>query len=572
MSDRMRVSLSELITDSKLRQLAGSVYFGRGATYFRDGHVACLEVDGKRVKAKVRGNGGSYKTEIGAASNGRLVYKCSCPLGYDDEFCKHLVATGLAFINRDVDASDEPPSPPVDVKAFLGAMDKDGLVAFILNLANENSDLSTRLELLAAGSKDRKASSRDFTKAIDNAFYMDDGFVGYKEIYDYSAGIELVLDSLREAFKNGQHEAAMRAAEHALSYVDEVMNSSDSECELSDLFIGFLELFMEAAAKVKPPPEKLAAKLLKWKLNDGFAVFDRLDEFAGQLEPAVGKELGRLAKIEWAQLPPLKPGEERDYGVRSVLERMMLDALPESNALEKRIEIMSKDLGGEDRYLRIAELCRDAKRHDLAIKWAEDGVKAFKKGFCGRLQDFLVDEYIHEKRFSDATSLAWSLFAQSASLQCYQKLLGSAKEAGSVDEWREKALRHIRGKPNVDWRGKPDRSLLVEIFLWEKRDDDAWKEATEGGCDSMRWSALSRARGKEHPADSAFICKEKLLPALLARTGDNAYRDTIVMLEKLKDYMKRDGKLAEFKSYCDELRLTCKARRNFIRDMDKAKL
>ena len=39
-----------------------------------------------------------YKTSL-TVKNGFLHGNCSCPLGDEGEFCKHLVATGLAFLN-----------------------------------------------------------------------------------------------------------------------------------------------------------------------------------------------------------------------------------------------------------------------------------------------------------------------------------------------------------------------------------------------------------------------------------------------------------------------------------------
>ena len=117
-----------------------------------------------------------------------------------------------------------------------------------------------------------------------------------------------------------------------------------------------------------------------------------------------------------------------------------------------------------------------------------------------------------------------------------------------------------------------DSSLLVEIVLWEKQEDIAWKEALAGGCNSKLWMALAGLRAKEHPAEATVVYETWILPELLSHTGDEAYRETTFALLSLEDCMTHTGRHDEFKSYCSSLRLTYKARRNFIRAMDKAGL
>ena len=91
--------LKQIITRKTLREEAGSTYFGRGLDYFKSGYVKKLEVHGNRIEGSVRGSRlyhCSIECDIDADS---LFGECSCPLGDDGEFCKHLVALGLAFIN-----------------------------------------------------------------------------------------------------------------------------------------------------------------------------------------------------------------------------------------------------------------------------------------------------------------------------------------------------------------------------------------------------------------------------------------------------------------------------------------
>lgn len=74
--------------------LAGDRAHGRGARYALDGRVTITADGGGAVSAIVVG-GQTYLVEVGFQL-GELVHRCSCPVGIDGSFCKHLVAVVLA--------------------------------------------------------------------------------------------------------------------------------------------------------------------------------------------------------------------------------------------------------------------------------------------------------------------------------------------------------------------------------------------------------------------------------------------------------------------------------------------
>jgi len=86
--------LAKLLTEATIRRLAGDRYYQRGLDYFKRGHVVSLDVFENTLQAVVRGTE-DYTVEIVAKAN-RMDFDCACPLGDDEEFCKHCVATALA--------------------------------------------------------------------------------------------------------------------------------------------------------------------------------------------------------------------------------------------------------------------------------------------------------------------------------------------------------------------------------------------------------------------------------------------------------------------------------------------
>lgn len=88
----MSTHLKQLLSSATLRDLAGAASFRRGEEYAANGHVVGPTVDGDRISARVLGTD-EYRVGLWVAS-GALEYDCTCPVGRDGDFCKHLAAAG----------------------------------------------------------------------------------------------------------------------------------------------------------------------------------------------------------------------------------------------------------------------------------------------------------------------------------------------------------------------------------------------------------------------------------------------------------------------------------------------
>lgn len=164
-----------------------------------------------------------------------------------------------------------------------------------------------------------------------------------------------------------------------------------------------------------------------------------------------------------------------------------------------------------------AEVHREARRHDNALLWAEKGLKAFPDRTDARLREFAADEYHRRGRHDEAMKLTWTELSERPFLETYKTLEKHAKRAGAWPEWRERALGEVRvriGKAKEKVRGQArprwiqaddDHSVLVEIFLHEGKNEDAWREAAAGGCSNSLWLRLAAKREKDHPERAAPI-------------------------------------------------------------------
>ncbi|MCU1266701.1 MAG: hypothetical protein JWM21_3019 [Acidobacteria bacterium] len=321
----------------------------------------------------------------------------------------------------------------------------------------------------------------------------------------------------------------------------------------------------------------------------------------------------------------LTSGPQHDEeGVSGYLKRSRITSIMETLAqqagdCEALVAIKRRDLSRPYSYLQIAEIYRNSREHDKALEWAEQGVRLFSVA-DSRLSDFLADEYHRRGRHAEAMALVWAEFIQTPGLETYQKLQvnalqmsdnlqivvteneGTPKLSGATNaarrtnrrqtkvrrtsqensewlQWREKALAHLRAvidkeklavKPaKSPWfrQREVDHSQLVEIFLWEKKYEEAWQEATAGGCADYLLLRLADATAKDDPERALPVYKELIAPTL-GQTNNAAYDEAIKLLRKLRQVMTALDRRAEFDDYLVALRVEYKRKRNFIKLLD----
>jgi uncharacterized Zn finger protein len=579
--------LADLLDRSALRRAAGPRSFERGENYFRGGHVAALAEDRGMITATVLGSR-RYRVKLWAEGR-EIEHSCTCPVGRDGGFCKHCVAAGLAWFDRGGPEraggkkSVRPATTMEDVRDWLAAQDKDALVAMVMDQAAGDDRLRRRL-LLQVAKRGAKGLDLDaYRQAIDQAVEAGD-FVGYEEAYEYAAGIDEAIDSIEELLRKGHPSAVIELAEHALQGVEEARGSvDDSGGEIRAILERLQVIHLKACRKARPDPEELARRLFFWEVR---CDWDTFHGAAGTYATVLGKkglaEYRRLAEAEWAKVPPLGPGREdaEKYGKRFRITHIMETLARRTGDVETMIAIKKRDLSSAWNYLQIAETYKGAGKHDLALEWAERGIKAFPERTDSRLREFLAGEYHRRGRHDDAMALAWAKFAESPGLGPYQKLKSHAEKAGDWPAWRSRALEFLRQSiakrkreargSRWGWYSEADHTELVRVFLWEKDIEAAWREAREGGCSGELWLELAAKREQEHPEDALPIYQQRIEPTLQQKNKE-AYREAIGLLKKVERLMERLGRKAEFARYLESVRAEHKAKRNFVKMLERGR-
>ncbi|MBY0270160.1 MAG: hypothetical protein K2X06_09845 [Burkholderiales bacterium] len=136
------------INKASLKKMAGEKYFERGLDYFKSGAVIYLRVGDDGIAARVQGTESLPYTVRFWLKQQELQWGCTCPLGIEGAFCKHIVATGLAWIAGDI-IEDEPDigEELQEIQAFLTTLDKQALVDLLSRQAVWDENLFEEVRL-----------------------------------------------------------------------------------------------------------------------------------------------------------------------------------------------------------------------------------------------------------------------------------------------------------------------------------------------------------------------------------------------------------------------------------------
>jgi len=563
-----------------LEAMADRRSFDRGVLYAANGRVGKRTATELCVKAKVRGSS-SYQVKL-SLNDGEPGFDCSCPVGMEGRFCKHAVAVALVVTDAVADP-DQQAEAVIDIRAYLAGLDHVALVELLVERAAEDEHFDARLWMSAARAIEGPPPISVFRHALDEAFVVGD-YVGYREMYGYATNIESVLDSLRELLDDGQAEAVIALAEHAVDRAEDAVGYvDDSDGWMSMIAEQLQELHYDACRAAKPEPVALARTLFERERHSG-----DLDVFHGAASTyakVLGKkglaEYRRLAQEEWDALPSLAPGqEERSYSSRRFRITQIMETLAElTGDVDAVVDVLARDQSSAYQFVRIAELYTKAGRYDDALAWAEKGL-ALHGGSDSRLVDAAAEEYHRAGRGEDAVRVAWDAYEASPALRTYRQLAEQATRAGLWPDWHEKSLALLREriarKDRQPARGRAtrwaapggDSSTLVEALLYDGDVGQAWSEANAAGCRRDLWLKLAGLREAEHPLEAIPIWQGEIERVIDAK-NNQAYAQAVDLIVRVRRLMIAADREADFASYVAKLRMTHKPKRNLMKLFDE---
>lgn len=559
-----KITLVDLVTEAGLRSLAGERYFERGVEYFRCDAVERLRSDENQISSRVIGTE-SYRCRLWIAK-GMLDWECSCPLGEEGEFCKHLVATGLAWIARGGKTTVAPEANAI--RAYLERCDRRVLVKLLIERAEEDDELASALLVAASeATVPEPAAVRETLRKL----LAIRGFIEYREMRSFVARAATAVDLLKATLEKSPARETAELAEYALKLALRAMGQvDDSDGGLGQFISSIAEVHAEAAGRKAYAPPELAKRLLALELADGYGFFNR-EDYGSALGKAGMAAYRTLVMDAWKKVPHRGPEDRREDKTHEhyVITGIMKDLAQKDGDVDALVEVLRRDLTSTMGYLEIAEALAAAGREEEALTWAEEGRRTFSRGTSIPLDEFLVAAYHRQGRHEKAIGKRWESFQDYPGLQTYRNLKASADKLKAWSAWREKAFavalaNGIRRTEAVRGYGlRVDASLPVAILLWEGDPRAALKEARAGGCDEQLWLRLAGALEKSQPQEAIAIYGERIGP-IVSRGGNVAYEEAIGLVRRYRSLLAAVGKGSEFSSFAERLRGEHRAKRNFM--------
>lgn len=344
------------------------------------------------------------------------------------------------------------------IREWLNTQNRDVLVNMIVEQAEDDERLFRQLYMKAARSK--ACDVKVYRDALEAAIHID-GFISYRETYDYASGIEDVVDSIEELLNDNRALEVVKLVDYALNAVEKALNDvDDSSGVVGGILCRLQDIHLEACKKAAIDPEELATQLFNWELRTDFGTFfGAMQTYASILGKKGLVKYRELAENEWAKVSVLKPGSDsrERYGRRFRITGIMESIAKETGDVEAVIAIKIKDLSTSWNYFQIAETYKEAGKDDQALQWAEKGAEAFPDRTDSRLRTFLIKEYFNRKRYEEMMAVAWQEFSESPNLAQYRNLEKYASQIDQWSSWRTKALDLIRN--TIEQENSQERRL-----------------------------------------------------------------------------------------------------------------
>ncbi len=542
-------TLTELLTKETLDRSAHGSAYSFGRRYLKTGRVSDLMARTDRVSARVRG-WDWYDVELWVV-DGQLRGTCPCPVGSDGRFCEHIVAAGLAWLERRRGRG-------IHVSGY-GSRARSR-VSQVLKQHREPQERPVRAE---PGS---------IRAAIDDVTSPHRTGLRYQTARQ-AGKLNSVRDALEQMLAAGQAATVVELAAYGLERSKGMRGwTYDPGQGFEQVDSEFLSLHLRACAVAKSDPAELARWLFNFELRSARAawegVFIRYAELLGDKGLAVYRE---LAVAEWRARP-----SPRDEGSR--LQEVVCHAALLTVDPELLSEVVRSDFSKPWAYYVTARQCMELGLPDKAVAWAELGVKTFPAAPHPYLRELLAGEYSRRNRMTEALSQVWALFTESPGIENYRQLRTFAQKAGQAPVWRDEALEYLRERTVRARTAGPKEqqererttcgSLLVEILLSEKNVDAAWREANISGCDVEVWFKLARAREAKHPADAVRIYQQ-LAEQVVQHAADFEYRAAVRYLCRAEALAGKLGRPDKFREFLAGYRERNKRKKNLLRLLNR---
>jgi len=470
---------------------------------------------------------------------------CTCPHAAEGHFCKHLVAVGLAVIDRG--AVDDSTQVVSALGATVQAMDVDELRELVMTLAHRYGEVRRMLEVCAtAASGDDTTAKAEFEAYVQNAMEVR-GFVDYRESYAVAEGASRVLDELENHLNAGSAEIVRPALLCALTLLRTITEHADDssgtiggECERA------ADLYVQACRLGEPDPAELAGWLATFRATSPGWPTLRLADFVD----AFDDHAFAIYRAAVEDLDCQHAG--RDRWSRFEVDAMLLELADHDGDVDWAIHLLNEQ--EHPQYGAIIARLREAGRDDEVLNWIDRAVAEGRISGQGGGNDYWLSPsavaatYRGLGRIEDAIGVLRTDFVGRPTVDAYRSLLDFAVTIDRTDNERTWALDHARELA----RGAGSGAVLIQLALSEGDVDVAWEAADRYGP-GWAWQELATQGAETRPVAAADLYRPQLENDL-RRPNTRLYPGIAATLATTAERYERGGRSADSELYVAKVR------------------
>lgn len=466
------------ITDNLLEKLAGPGAFKRGKAYYEQGHVAEFKRRGRTITALVEGT----ETWRVTLRHTAAVFEgsCDCPASENFDFCKHCVATAMAYRDELEQQDQLKKSSGKDrLPAYLLTWEKQALVDLTLELLACDRPRLNALRVqadIAAGSFDDKAIKKQITAAIPYNRHL----FRYAQVRNYFQSVESVLETLAPQLKTLSPDKALQLIDYAMARIERALETIDDSGGFRFPAVALLtSLHLETLQRSDMSPERLAGYLYGLYTEPVIDLYPAIpDDYAEVLGTEGRKQFIAIIRREWDKLPPLASDDWDQKFAYWRLQQPLLKEAELTDDIEARIALKIKTATGFRDYLELSALCLENDQADKALYWRRKAEKDSNKPYHSQaaLEENQIAIWSHGGDYDAVLKTRWRQFLEDPSLQRYQAIV-SVPGAGRENAIRKSALTKLRDIQSqaADRPAKKQAALntAAEIHLFSDQAEEA---------------------------------------------------------------------------------------------------
>jgi len=561
-----------------LIRLAGEGAYKRGAKIYKDGAVLSIREKPGYVYAKVEGTE-IYQVKLqitGKALDG----SCDCPASEGFDFCKHCVATALAYKEKQEELSLFQNGEPLDrIQVYINQLSDQETKEVLLQLISDDDLLINKWQLKAdnaSGSIDIKQLKKQITKALPYRSIWE-----YAKVRSYFAHAETALEPIFDIFTHIDVEDAFSLSQYMSERLNKLLEQLDDSGGYRFGLEGQINKTLTTTFKQLPWSAKNKSQfLLQALMNEGERMIypEVPGDFLDSSTQDVNELFYQAIQDKWDTLPNLHDGasydEKRPYN--NLLYILLHQTEIEQN-IAREIELKTKVAIEVRDFIELAELnlAQDPTSNNIdnAEFWlnkSQNHQDKFRHAI--EIKRFRITLLEAKLQPQEALEIQWQIFTKTETFNDYQKLQNLAEKSGvdTAECYRQAEsvlLQNITNQQHTRWHVQGYN--LLEFYLKNNKIKAA---AAYAQCNKVDTNQLQLIATNIILSNTklAFEFYQRIAMLYPQQTNNTAYGQTIEVLIELKQSLPDDAIWNEkFENLLDEIKQAYKAKRNLMKLLDQ---